>query len=107
PPPTSTLFPYTTLFRSERLPGAEERGLRAVADDVVVEAARGDARALGQVRMLAGRLVVEALEQHRDDAAEMRNDVFDGGKPLRDAPGDQVQHDRGVLERSADGNREA
>src|SRR5258708_24745639 len=26
-PPRSTLFPYTTLFRSDRLPGHAERGL--------------------------------------------------------------------------------
>ena len=95
------------MLGAERLPGAEERGLRAVADDVVVEAARGDARALRQIRMLARCLVVEALEQHRDDAAQVGNDVLDVREALRQAAGDQVQHDRGVLERGADGDREA
>src|SRR5262245_6526034 len=47
---------------TEGLPGAEQRSLRAVTDDVVVEATRRRARALRQVRMLQRRLVVEALE---------------------------------------------
>ncbi|MGH7306577.1 MAG: hypothetical protein ACRELZ_25125, partial [Candidatus Rokuibacteriota bacterium] len=49
----------------------------------VVEAASGHARALRQIRMLARSLVVEALEQHRDDAAQVRDDVLD----VREAPG--------------------
>src|SRR5438034_1913628 len=32
-PPRSTLFPYTTLFRSKRCPGAEESIARARGED--------------------------------------------------------------------------
>src|SRR5215472_6608890 len=77
------------VISAERLPGAGERGLRAVADDVVEEAACRHARALRQVRMLLRRLVVEALQQHRDDPAEVRDHVLDVREALRDAPGDQ------------------
>src|SRR5207249_5637992 len=48
--------PGHEVVGAERLPGAEDAGVRAVTDDVVVEAARGDARALWKIRMLARRL---------------------------------------------------
>src|SRR2546426_1438817 len=34
-PPRSTLFPYTTLFRSEQFPPAWEKALRALGDDTL------------------------------------------------------------------------
>src|SRR5207245_4274569 len=47
---------------AERLPGTQERGLRAVTDDVVVEAPPGHARTLRQLRERVRRLLAEALE---------------------------------------------
>src|SRR5947208_7818039 len=49
-PPTSTLFPYTTLFRSEVLPheGGGGRGLQ-------------DARGAGAALLLGGRLLAGGL----------------------------------------------
>src|SRR2546430_6822309 len=53
-PPRSTLFPYTTLFRSERLPHVDDVELRAV----------------GHVLALAVREVVE--DEHLVTACEQR-----------------------------------
>src|SRR2546427_4619810 len=72
PPPSSTLFPYTTLFRSE---------VR------VVLVAAGDARRelLGQVRFQAGvDRVVEAVGMHFIGRGEAR-------EALRAAAGVRVQ----------------
>src|SRR5207249_10141047 len=39
-PPTSTLFPYTTLFRSDHIPALDIPGVDANAHELEVEAAR-------------------------------------------------------------------
>src|SRR4030095_16583583 len=67
----------------------------------------GHAGAPRQVGWLARGLIVEPLEQHGDDATDMRNDIFNVRVALWHAPGDQVQDKGDVLERGADGNREA
>src|SRR5205085_5546734 len=84
--------------------GAEKRWLRAVADRVVVEFFRGDARRLGEVRVTARilPLLVEPVEQHRYRPAEMRHDELDIGIAVRDLLGDHVQNEGRVLERGAD-----
>src|SRR5207245_3739513 len=76
------------VIGAERLPGTQERGLRAVTDDVVVEAPRGHARTLRQIRVLLRRLIVEALEEYRDDAAQVRDHVLDAREALGYALGD-------------------
>src|SRR5215471_8471018 len=90
--------PRHEMIGPEGLPGAEEGGLGAVAHGVVEETTRGHARALGQIWILAWGLVVQPLEQHRDDAAEMGDDVLDVRVALGHAASDQVQDDGGVLE---------
>src|SRR5262245_2001105 len=99
--------PGHEVVGAERLPGAQQRRLGAVAYGVVIEAPSGHARALRQVRMLAWDLIVEPLEQHRDDATDMGNDIFDVRVAFWHAPGDQVQDDGAVLERGTDGDRES
>src|SRR4029453_15857582 len=69
--------PGHEVVGAERLPGAKQRGLRAVAEYVVEERGSGLARGLRQIRMVSLRLVVEALEQYGDDAAQMRDDLLD------------------------------
>src|SRR3712207_8691343 len=56
-PPRSTLFPYTTLFRSQRARGADDR--RLLADREVQEAAD-----LGLGVHLAGALLEAPDEEH-------------------------------------------
>src|SRR3712207_9493222 len=57
-PPRSTLFPYTTLFRSER---REDRA------DARVEDARAVERVVVLVRLVAGREAARALTGERVD----------------------------------------
>ena len=80
--------------------------LRAVAYGVVIETAGGHARALRKVRMLTRGLIVEALEQHRDNAAKMGHDILDAWIARRHVPGNEVEDDGAVLKRGADGDRE-
>src|SRR3989475_5925818 len=85
-PPRSTLFPYTTLFRSDLVQvELQDRVLREVALDL-----DGDARLLD----LARDLLLPADLLREDVAGELHRD---GGRPLR-AP---QRHDVG-LERAED-----
>src|SRR3712207_7772113 len=62
-PPRSTLFPYTTLFRSAQLRHALERGDRQVsAGSVRIEDVAGEVEVPATVRVLEGvRIDREAL----------------------------------------------
>src|SRR5712691_8503128 len=81
------------VLGAERLPGARQRRVRAVANGVVVEAPRGDAGRLRQVPLAHRELIVETLQEHRDEAAEVRNNVGDMGELRRDLLGNEVQRD--------------
>src|SRR2546430_4907022 len=62
-PPRSTLFPYTTLFRSRRRPGVSEISARR-------EAARApDAR----VRVHRRRLQADAIERSEEHTSELQS----------------------------------
>src|SRR5256885_10099796 len=76
-PPRSTLFPYTTLFRSVRLPLPRPQGLEEVVSRTPGERAhdhvRGrllDPRDRGKDHLRAGRK--EPLADHREDRKSTR-----------------------------------
>src|SRR5256885_15023371 len=54
-PPRSTLFPYTTLFRSEQLEAERQRAERALRLELRRQASD---REIGRLRLLAGIAVV-------------------------------------------------
>src|SRR5437879_7738570 len=64
PPPRSTLFPYTTLFRSRLL--AEQIGLRLLAERRLEHARAGaaDPRGIGEC---IGQRVAACILVHRDE----------------------------------------
>src|SRR2546428_4723422 len=62
-PPRSTLFPYTTLFRSERTP--HQTNATAVEETVCLEVSRGDIATLLQRKPHAGMDML-AVQQRRD-----------------------------------------
>src|SRR5947199_3586348 len=68
-PPRSTLFPYTTLFRSQDLTGADVTLLRQrfVTDALVA--------GLGRVAVRAGhaRLVLHRSEEHTSELQSLRH----------------------------------
>src|SRR5205823_12026877 len=72
PPPRSTLFPYTTLFRSDRDQRVD--GLEAGRHRLVHRLARNDARRLDvDAHALVGldrALAVDRVAERVDDAAE-------------------------------------
>src|SRR3712207_7195844 len=70
-PPRSTLFPYTTLFRSRRLAGAYKKSLRGLA---TAAAAGGDHasaadwwRRLATADPLNGDVAFERSEEHTSE----------------------------------------
>src|SRR3712207_9199450 len=67
PPPRSTLFPYTTLFRSAR-PAHQERRVRRQVADVEI----ADVRAVGAGDAEGGAPPVAADRRPRDVALERR-----------------------------------
>src|SRR5207302_4989143 len=69
PPHISTLFPYTTLFRSRRRMGARTK---SGDDDVVVAGGRGDVRLVrltGQEGHTVVPLVADGAARRQRDAA--------------------------------------
>ena len=90
------------MVRSERFESAGKGGFGPVAHGVIPKASGGDARRFGQIGNIGLALFVEAIEQHRDRAAEMRHDEFDVRIAVGDLLGDHVQYKSGVLERGAD-----
>ena len=92
------------MVGAEGFEGADKRRLGAVAHGIVIEFLGGDARRLGEIGVAALilALFVEAVEQHRDGAAQMRHDEFDVRVAVRDLLGDHVQHKGRVLQRGAD-----
>src|SRR3712207_6971963 len=68
-PPRSTLFPYTTLFRSRRLALGVGAGEQQQVGDQAAHAAAGAKRRLGGLAALAVEAVGEQLEV-REDACE-------------------------------------
>src|SRR5205807_7073973 len=86
-PPRSTLFPYTTLFRSEKI----RCTLRGVLSDEgfdVVEAADGR-RALELLQHVEPRLAIVGVLLEEEDGVELGpRGVAPGlGRPLRASPG--------------------
>src|SRR3712207_9465852 len=70
-PPRSTLFPYTTLFRSAPAEGAAERRLRVLRDPEHERAEDARDRREGQRIGERPTVVQEALPEHRHaDQAE-------------------------------------
>src|SRR3712207_7732936 len=67
-PPRSTLFPYTTLFRSRQPPG--ELTARRLRDGGVVVLARGEARRVRTARQAVSELL--RVDRGRRAAAEVR-----------------------------------
>src|SRR3712207_7547261 len=66
-PPRSTLFPYTTLFRSVAGPGAVERGLEVCAGGHADgRGARADQRA-GEQQRVDGEFDEERSEEHTSE----------------------------------------
>src|SRR5690242_21888893 len=69
PAPTSTLFPYTTLFRSRRVDRVEPPGRRGIADG------RRDAVRREDERRVA-RHLVHRLDEDRPAPLEIVDDVL-------------------------------
>src|SRR3712207_8183187 len=71
-PPRSTLFPYTTLFRSGRLPRAARRDRRA---RVSLEAAvaRATGRGVRSLRRVAGGDINEAFARSEEHTSELQS----------------------------------
>ena len=78
-----------------------------MADGVVVEAPRGDAEGFRQAALAHRKLIVKTLQERRDEAAEVWNNIGDMGEPRRDLLGDEVQRDHRVLHRGAHGAAKA
>src|SRR3712207_6636503 len=74
-PPRSTLFPYTTLFRSRR--ADDVRGARALPD----HDALGPALLLADLHLPLALGGVDALLHHVGRAGELRLGEVDGGAP--------------------------
>src|SRR5438046_3445376 len=73
PPPRSTLFPYTTLFRSDLDPGGEQEGRRQVRRDrVLVGRAVRAHGALGARDRDRGQLR-ERSEEHTSELQSLTN----------------------------------
>src|SRR5437899_10211468 len=77
PPPRSTLFPYTTLFRSIRalLSGGGEGGAGQRRDGALAPRVRGDkseehTSELQSLRHLVCRLLLEKKNPHRSDSVD-------------------------------------
>src|SRR5260370_2713507 len=76
-PPRSTLFPYTTLFRSEVAPG--EIGLRLFEEAVGIGDMPGDAAELAQlgdgvlVRKAEHLFFVEAVSRSEEHTSELQS----------------------------------
>src|SRR3712207_8506616 len=69
-PPRSTLFPYTTLFRSQRALGGAVVGDRP-ADDLVLERAAGEPEVvLGQLPRRLHGLAATGGEEHPVERSE-------------------------------------
>src|SRR5690349_22515875 len=69
-PPRSTLFPYTTLFRSPR--AARQHGHRRVADPRV-GGYRGHGRPAGRFRRRAERLTVVKQRKGREGGVDRKS----------------------------------
>src|SRR5436190_8929294 len=69
PPPRSTLFPYTTLFRSLRAPaGGDRTGDRAIGTErETVRAAVGDERAPRVLRAIPRPAEPQAMRRSRSE----------------------------------------
>src|SRR5437879_11543185 len=65
PPPRSTLFPYTTLFRSRRHPGGEPRAVRAPRQDTTVHRDRKSTRLNSSHRCIS--YAVFCLKKKKDE----------------------------------------
>src|SRR3712207_1180844 len=76
-PPRSTLFPYTTLFRSDVKPGnlmVNKEGVVKLADFGIAKAAeQSDITKVGSV---VGTAAYLAPEQSRGEPATVRSDVY-------------------------------
>src|SRR3712207_8624590 len=66
-PPRSTLFPYTTLFRSVRRGGAARAGLLRRPVLAPRHSARGDRRDGGRARGLGIHAAPAELRRHRSE----------------------------------------
>src|SRR6266852_8320248 len=93
-PPRSTLFPYTTLFRSCRLPRPRDLGLRLLDDGIVALDPIERARDLFPVGAHRGRRL-----------AVLPLDAGDGVQALVDEAEAVGIHDRAVAERARPGHR--
>src|SRR2546428_7361537 len=72
-PPRSTLFPYTTLFRSRHLIQRREEYRDVVRHDADLESARGDVRRKTSLRR-AGAFVGKRSEEHTSEL-QSRSDL--------------------------------
>ena len=86
----------------EGFPATKQRRLRAMANGVVVQAPGRHTRLLGQVRMLRWNLVVQSPQQHGCRSAEVRHDVLDVWKAVRNPTRDELHDECAILHRSAD-----
>src|SRR2546430_17530436 len=93
-PPRSTLFPYTTLFRSHDRSGRSDEGVRG-RDDFVPRPDTGGGHSeyeriragVERYRMAGGEVVgdlaLQSLDFRAADVDPGRPDRFDGRHPLR------------------------
>src|SRR5437016_8749762 len=82
PPPSSTLFPYTTLFRSALVPHRDSTlvvapgPLAALGDERLLRPAPRDLVEAGNARSAAsrcGRLVLPRSEEHTSELQSLTN----------------------------------
>src|SRR3712207_7362405 len=73
-PPRSTLFPYTTLFRSERLPAREQLAVRRVDRGDVLGAHAGAAHPdLVQAAHLVGAVDLHERRRSEEHTSELQS----------------------------------
>ena len=81
------------MIGSERLPRTPQRCLGAVSDGVIIHPPRGGTRRFGQTRMGRRKLMIQSLQQHRDQPTQVRDHNFDVGIARWDLLHNQVQDD--------------
>src|SRR3712207_7079919 len=64
-PPRSTLFPYTTLFRSDRIPGAEEIGALSAGREPAIRSRMEHSLAALRLREVRVLRIVVVIEKDR------------------------------------------
>src|SRR5260370_41133293 len=77
-----------------------------MADRTQPKAPRRDAGLFGQVPIGCAELIIQSMEEHWDQTAEVRHDDPDVGVTMRDAGDDHMKRDNGVFHRRTHRARE-